>query len=82
MLAMQKQKKADLNEALAQARAAVWEEAKKLRELFGGHSEQYYFQQIVQLGRLEKTTQKVNHFTAYIRSEVKRINEGKGSTFQ
>ena len=74
--ATRKQRKKDLNEALAEARARIWDEAKHLRERFGAHTEQYYYEQLLQTGRLMKTTRKVNRWNAFLHAEVKRMNEG------
>ena len=74
--ATRKQRKKDLNEALAEARARIWDEAKHLRERFGAHTEQYYYEQLLQTGRLMKTTRKVNRWNAFLHAEVKHMNEG------
>ena len=63
--ANRKQRKKDFNEALSGAHASVWEEAKKLHELFGIHSAQYYFEQILQQGRLSKSKRKINRWNVF-----------------
>ena len=79
MLAEKRQKhKASYNEALDAAYAIVHEEAVKLKEQFGAHSEQYYMEEIMQLSRLgKKNRQTVNNWNVYLRNEVKRLNNGK-----
>lgn len=74
--AKRKQRKKDLNDALTEARRRIWDEARKLREQFGTHTEQYYYEQLLQTSRLAKSTRKVNRWNAYLHQEVKRINEG------
>jgi len=67
----------ELNTAIEAARIHISDDARNLRENFGGHSEQYYFEQIIQTSRIQKSQRKVNRFNAYAREETKRINEGK-----
>ena len=67
----------ELNAAIEEARIHISDDARNLREKFGGHSEQYYFEQIIQASRIQKSQRKVNRFNAYAREETKQINEGK-----
>ena len=67
----------DLNEALDEARQVIKDEARKLRERFGGHSEQYFYEQLLQTSRFSKSQRKVSKWNAYYRSQVKLANEGK-----
>lgn len=72
-----KQRKQDINAALAAAREMVWSEAKKLQELFGRHTTKYYFEQTLQQGRISKRKHKINRWNVYYCKEVKRLNTGK-----
>jgi hypothetical protein len=65
------------NDALQEAREVVLQQATQLHERFGGHSVQHYFEQILQQSRMKKRSRKVSRWNAYLRSEVKRINDGK-----
>lgn len=67
----------DLNEALDEARQVIKDEARKLKERFGGHSEQYFFEQLLQMSRFSKSQRKVSKWNAYYRSQVKLANEGR-----
>ena len=50
----------ELNAAIEEARIHISDDARNLRENFGGHSEQYYFEQIIQASRIQKSQHKVN----------------------
>jgi len=67
----------DVNAAIEEARMHISDDARNLREKFGQHSEQYYFERIIQASRVSKSQRKVNRFNAYAREEIKCINEGK-----
>jgi hypothetical protein len=62
--------------AMQKAQDVMLEEAKKLRELFGGHSVEWYFQEIMQRSHVTKKKRKVTLWNAYLQQEVKRINDG------
>lgn len=64
-------------EALNDARNSIMEQAAHLKETFGGHSIEYYLEAILQRSRLAKSTKAPNRWNAYLRQEVKRINDGE-----
>ena len=66
----------ELNGALDEAHQVIKDEARKLRERFGGHSEQYFFERLLQTSRFSKSQRKVSKWNAYYRSQVKLANEG------
>lgn len=66
----------DYAHALADARAVVRQQAELLHENYGGHSIQYYQQEIIQESRITTATRKVSAWNAYLSSEIKRINGG------
>jgi hypothetical protein len=47
-------RRAEYTSALKDARNVIQTQATQLRELFGGHSANYYVQEILQRGRLER----------------------------
>ncbi|KAF8896627.1 hypothetical protein BD779DRAFT_1668380 [Infundibulicybe gibba] len=66
----------EYNEALQEAREMLLKKAEELQERFGKHTVQWYFEDIVQHSRIVKLTRRPNKWNAYLRSEVKRINDG------
>ena len=66
----------DYTSALKEAQDAVQIRATQLRETFGGHSTEYYAQEILQRGRLERSRRKPSRWNAYLRQELKVRNEG------
>ncbi|KAH7904201.1 hypothetical protein BJ138DRAFT_1239951 [Hygrophoropsis aurantiaca] len=64
----------EYQEALADAQAVITQEAVKLRERFGSHSIEYYFEAIIQSSRIKKTKRSENRWNAFVRAETKRIN--------
>ncbi|KAI9059828.1 hypothetical protein FKP32DRAFT_1613971 [Trametes sanguinea] len=62
-------------EAITAARDAVAEEAKKIQETFGLHSDKYYEQQILQHSRVASTKRKTNPWNAFLRSELQKRND-------
>jgi hypothetical protein len=68
--------KKDYNEALQEAQQIVHQQATLLHERFGGHSIQWYFQEILQQSQRQKSQCQVTAWNAYLSSEVKRINNG------
>jgi hypothetical protein len=62
--------------ALAKARAVVMDEAIKLKEQFGAHSVDWYFEAIMQQSRISKTKRAPSRWNAYLRQEVKAANNG------
>jgi hypothetical protein len=63
-------------QALADATETIHNEAIKLHEQFGGHSIEYYREQLMQHSRLGKKRRLVNGWNVFLRNEVKRMNDG------
>ena len=72
------ERRAEYTSTLEEAREAVWSRAIQLREAFGGHSVEYYMQEILQRGRLERSRRKASRWNAYLRQELKALNSGTG----
>lgn len=65
------------NDALARAREVLTDQATILRNEFGGHSIQYYLQEICQMSRIVKSGRRnESSWNAFLRSEVKKVNDG------
>ena len=62
--------------ALQDARSTVEQHATQLREEFGGHSVEYYHQEILQRGCLERARRKTSRWNAFLSHELKRRNNG------
>ena len=69
-------RRVEYTSALKDARNAIHTQATQLRELFGGHSTDYYTQEILQRGRLERARRRPSRWNAYLRQELKRRNAG------
>ena len=65
------------HEALTKAAESIYNEAIKLHELFGGHSIEYYLEELMQHSRLSKKKRTVNSWNVFLRNEVKRINDSE-----
>lgn len=70
------ERQAEYQSALNNARSAVTQQASLLRETFGGHSAEYYTQEILQRGRLERGRRGPSRWNAYLRQELKTRNAG------
>jgi len=66
--------------ALRGARDAVHQQALQLRETFGGHSTEYYAQEILQRARLERGRRGPSRWNAFLRQELKMRNAGMPRT--
>jgi hypothetical protein len=62
--------------AIKDARDTICERATQLREVFGSHSVDYYVQEILQRGRLERGRRQPSRWNTYIRQELKQRNAG------
>jgi hypothetical protein len=62
--------------ALKDARKQVQQQATQLRETFGGHSAEYYAQEILQRGRLERGRRRPTRWNAYLSQALKARNSG------
>ena len=69
-------RRAEYKEALKDARDVILKQAMQLREVFGGHSANYYTQEILQRGRLERARRKPSRWNAYLRQQLKARNAG------
>ncbi|KAG1823320.1 hypothetical protein EV424DRAFT_1472053 [Suillus variegatus] len=72
--AKRKQHRTEYTEALAAARNVVMEQATLLREKFGRHSVNYYFEEIMQRSRIRKGTRKANKWNAFVKKQVELHN--------
>jgi hypothetical protein len=63
-------------QALSEAQAIVLEQATQLHELFGGHSIEYYYEEIMQQSRFQQE-RGVSQWNAFVTQEVKCINGSK-----
>ncbi|KAG2126017.1 hypothetical protein DEU56DRAFT_743179 [Suillus clintonianus] len=70
-------------DALKDAREVVQEQAKLLHEKFGGHSIQYYHEELMQRARMAASSRSPSRWNAFVRREVKRMNQERppGSPF-
>lgn len=71
-----KERRAQYQSALHNARDTVRQQATQLRETFGGHAVEYYTQEILQRGRLERGRRKPSRWNAFLRQELKLRNAG------
>ena len=76
LAAQRKERRNEYTQALKEARATVGKHALQLRETFGSHSADYYAQEILQRGRIERTRRKPTRWNAFVRGELKKMNEG------
>jgi hypothetical protein len=77
LAAKRARRKKEYQEALTEARSTIMEQAARLHERFGGHSTEWYFEEIIQRGRLAKGAREPTRWNAYLRSETKKINDGR-----
>ncbi|GBE88966.1 hypothetical protein SCP_1403740 [Sparassis crispa] len=64
-------------QALQEARDEISKQAERLRDVFGSHTTEYYYKEIMQATRLMWKKRKANRWNVYLRKEVQRKNEGK-----
>ncbi|KAI9061958.1 hypothetical protein FKP32DRAFT_1604441 [Trametes sanguinea] len=62
-------------ESLKEAREVITEKAAELNATFGIHSIKYYEEEIFQTARIIKQKRKTSGWNAFIRSELKRMND-------
>jgi hypothetical protein len=75
--AKRQERKREYNEALEEVIDMVRKQAAILRGKYGGHSVQWYFEEIMQQARITKGQRKVSAWNAYLSAESKRINNGR-----
>ncbi|KAF7970292.1 hypothetical protein HWV62_24416 [Athelia sp. TMB] len=63
------------NNALEASFQVILGEARKLREEFGAHSEQYYLEEIMQRPKIVQSHRGVNRWNVFLREEVKCMND-------
>jgi hypothetical protein len=63
-------------DALKDAREVMQEQAKLLHEKFGGHSIQYYHEELMQRARMAASSRSPSRWNTFVRREVKRMNQG------
>lgn len=63
------------NDALDASFQVILGEARKLREEFGAHSEQYYLEELMQRPKLARSRRSVNRWNVFLREEVKQLND-------
>lgn len=68
--------RAKYTSALKDARDVVYKQATQLREVFGAHSADYYTQEILQRGRLERGRRKPSKWNAFLKQELEKQNAG------
>lgn len=71
-----KARRVDYSTALKAARDVVHQQAVFLHETFGGHSIDYYCQEIMQRGHLERSRRKASRWNVFLRHELKKRNAG------
>jgi hypothetical protein len=71
-----REKKMCHKEAYAQAEQVVMEEATKLSEKFGKHTPEECYRRLLQRARITQKKQSVNDWNAFLRGEVKCMNDG------
>ncbi|KAL6300789.1 hypothetical protein BKA93DRAFT_739817 [Sparassis latifolia] len=64
-------------QALQEARDEISKQAERLRDVFGSHTTEYYYKEIMQATRLVSKKRKANCWNTYLCKEVQRKNEGK-----
>lgn len=69
-----------LNDAIEDARDAVWEAAQKIYATFQSHSADYYFRMIMQTTRVKTRQRKTSRWNAFLSQELQRRNSGKSTS--
>ena len=62
--------------ALAAAQQAVWDQAEALRDQFGKHDTNYYFEEIIHRSHLKVAERSVSRWNAFLSLELDRRNKG------
>jgi hypothetical protein len=74
--ATRKSRKALYKEAFATAQAVIYDEAKKISEKHGFKDADGCYRELMQRTRLPSTKRSPSRWNAFLRSEVKRRNDG------
>ena len=79
-LAQAKQKRKENRDtyamALAVAQQSVWDQAEALREQFGKHDTNFYFEAIIHRSHYKVTERSVSRWNAFLSLELDRRNKG------
>ena len=62
--------------ALAAAQQAVWDQAEALRDKFGKHDTNYYFEEIIHRSHLKVAERSVSQWNTFLSLELERRNKG------
>jgi chromatin segregation and condensation protein Rec8/ScpA/Scc1 (kleisin family) len=62
--------------ALAAAQQSVWDQAEALREQFGKHDTNYYFEEIIHRSHLKVAERSVSRWNAFLSLELAHRNKG------
>lgn len=62
--------------ALAATQQAVWDQAEALRDQFGKHDTNYYFEEIIHRSHLKVAERSVSRWNAFLSLELDRRNKG------
>ena len=62
--------------ALTAAQQAVWDQAEALRDKFGKHDTNYYFEEIIHRSHLKVAERSVSRWNAFLSLELDRRNKG------
>lgn len=71
------QKKMDYQSRLRAVRDLIWEQAHMIKEDFPSHSVEYYYEDIMSQPMKTQQERDPNQWNAFLRSEVRAINDGK-----
>ena len=74
MAAKRAERQEEYSKALQEARDVVNEHAKRLHAQFGGHSIEYYQQEIIQVSRKSLSQRGPNGYSIYLRSKLAELN--------
>lgn len=66
-----------LANAFNDIREVIWKHAEQMKEEFGKRPASWYFEAIMQRGRVDRTRRKPNRWNAYLSQEVTKRNEGE-----
>ncbi|THV02223.1 hypothetical protein K435DRAFT_620800, partial [Dendrothele bispora CBS 962.96] len=75
---LRKAKKEEYQDHVDVVLKMVWAEAERIHSEVGNRSASQIFEDIMQTARLRRTSRKTNRFNAFLRTEMRRINEALG----
>jgi hypothetical protein len=62
--------------ALAAAQKVIWDQAEALREEFGKHDTNHYFEEIIQRSHMKVNERSTSRWNAFCKLEIERRNNG------